>query len=258
MHRGYLALWRKFQDHPFWRERREFSKAEAWIDLLWEVQHDEKPQQVILKMKTLICNYGESLKSLDTWAMRWLWPKSRVKRFFDLLVELNQIQIKNETITTRITILNYSQYDPKRNVNKTQTKRVRNDHETEVKPDKNDKNVNNDKNVYGEYKNVLLTLEEYNTLILRSNAKAVKDKLESLSYGLETKKYKHTNHYITILGWLRKDGLLKELEEIKTASSTPKRVECPKCFANMKESELIDGKCRVCEELIIKTKAGTK
>lgn len=148
MYRGYLALWRKFQDHPFWKERREFSKAEAWIDLLWEVQHDENPQRVILGMKTLICNYGESLKSLDTWALRWLWSKSRVKRFFDLLVELNQIQIKNETITTRITILNYSQYDPKRNGNKTQSKRPRNDHETEVEPDKNvknEKNVKNDK-----------------------------------------------------------------------------------------------------------------
>lgn len=143
MHRGYFALWRKFQEHPFWKEKREFSRAEAWIDLLWEAQHKKEPQQVIIKMKTLLCNYAESLKSMETWARRWGWSKSKVKRFFDLLVELNQIRYANEIITTRITILNYSEYDPKRNGSETQTERPRNGCET---VSTTDNNVNNEKN----------------------------------------------------------------------------------------------------------------
>ena len=114
MHRGYFAIWRKFQDHPFWKEKRVYSKAEAWIDLLWEAQHDLEPQEVVLGMTNLFCNYGESLKSLETWSKRWRWNKSRVRRFLKLLENMGQIVTVNETKTTRIIILNYSQYDQKR------------------------------------------------------------------------------------------------------------------------------------------------
>jgi len=146
MHRGYLALWRKLSDHPFWKEEREFSKAEAWIDILWEVQHSEKPQEVLLGMTCLICNYGESLKSLETWSKRWNWNKSRVRRFLKLLENMNQIRHTSEQKTTRITVLKYSQYDPRRNATETQLKRQRNDSETQATPDKNVKNVKNVKN----------------------------------------------------------------------------------------------------------------
>lgn len=143
MNRGYLKLWRKFQDHPFWKEKRIYSKAEAWIDLLWEAQHSNDPIKVIIKMKVLICHRGQSLKSMETWARRWNWSKSKVKRFFDLLCELNQVELKNETVTTRITILNYSDYNEMRNANETDMKRNRNAIETQSNTDKNVNNVNN-------------------------------------------------------------------------------------------------------------------
>jgi len=145
MHRGYLALWRKLSDHPFWKEKREFSKAEAWIDLLWEVQHKEEPQEVLLGMTCLVCNYGESLKSLETWSKRWGWNKSRVRRFLGLLEKMNQIRHISEKKTTRITVLNYKGYDPKRNASETQVKRQRNTSETTATPDKNVKNEKNKK-----------------------------------------------------------------------------------------------------------------
>ena len=53
MHRGFLPLWRKAQDHPFYREKRVYSKWEAWIDLLLEVQHKPEPKEVIIKMHKL-------------------------------------------------------------------------------------------------------------------------------------------------------------------------------------------------------------
>lgn len=140
MKRGYLALYRKIQDHPFYKERREFSKYEAWIDMLMEVRHKEEPQRVSLGMKIFTCNYGESLKSLRTWAIKWHWSPTKVKRFFKLLSEMNQIVTKSEAVTTRITILNYSKYDPKCNANKTGAKQERNSNETEAVTDKHDKN----------------------------------------------------------------------------------------------------------------------
>ncbi len=124
MNRGYFALWRKFQDHRFWKEKRVFSKAEAWIDLLWEVQHNKEPQQVLLgksNMVCLTCHYGESLKSLRTWAGRWGWSKNRVQRFLKLLKSMSQIDTVSETVTTRIKVLNYRQYDPRYSLNGTET-----------------------------------------------------------------------------------------------------------------------------------------
>ncbi len=125
MKRGYLALWRKIQEHDFYKEKRVYSKFEAWLDILMEVQHKEEPQEVVIGMKLFTCNYGESLKSLGTWGKRWGWGRERVKRFFDLLEIMKQIRYTNETVTTRITLLNYSKYDPRRNTYETQTERDR-------------------------------------------------------------------------------------------------------------------------------------
>ena len=131
-------MWRKVQDHPFYKERREFSKLEAWIDILMEVQHDPEPQDVLFNMTIIKCHYGESLKSLDTWALRWGWDKSKVRRFLSLLKRLNQIHTINERKTTRLTVLNYKDYDPRATL-----KRHSND--TQTTPDKNEKNVKKEK-----------------------------------------------------------------------------------------------------------------
>lgn len=146
MHRGYFALWRKFQDHPFWQEERVFSKAEAWLDILWEAQHEKESQEVSLGMRILVCKYGETLKSIRTWAKRWGWGEAKVHRFLKLLKNMRQIDTVSETVTTRITILNYKEYDPRNNKSETQMERKRNASETQAVTDKKDKHYKNDKN----------------------------------------------------------------------------------------------------------------
>jgi hypothetical protein len=143
MHRGYIAIWRKIQDHRFYRERRVYSKFEAWFDLLMEAQHREYPLQVILGMGVLIQNYGETLKSMRTWGIRWGWSRSKVKRFLNLLQNMNQIVYKNEPPTTRITILNYDKYDPKKIKGEPQSDQDRAAPEPQSNINNNDKNAKN-------------------------------------------------------------------------------------------------------------------
>ena len=143
MDRGYVALWRKIVDHPFSKEKRVFSKYEAWLDILMEVQHSEKEVDVVIGMSVFKCGYAESLKSVLTWSRRWGWSESKVRRFFKLLEKMNQISLKSEGKTTRITVLNYSQYDPKRRTNEALPKRYRSVTEALPSTDKNDKNENN-------------------------------------------------------------------------------------------------------------------
>lgn len=144
MNSGWIKLHRKFIYHWLYSDNRPFTKREAWYDILLMVNHAE--EKVNFGNYLLICEPGESLKSLDTWARRWHWTKSKVKRFFELLQKDNMICIKNEQITTRITVINWMSYQGNCNANETQVKRKRNANETQVKPNNNDiRMIKNDK-----------------------------------------------------------------------------------------------------------------
>jgi len=106
-----------------------------------EVQHKEEPQEVIIKMQRLLCNYGESLKAIRTWAERWNWSKDKVHRFLKLLQDMNQICYKNETVTSRVTVLNYEIYHQSNKDCETQSRRNRDAIETQSGQDKNVNNV---------------------------------------------------------------------------------------------------------------------
>jgi hypothetical protein len=152
MHRGYFAVWRKSEDHPFFTEPREYSKWEAWLDLLMQAQHETEPKRVTIGMNVFECHYGESLKSIKTWSHRWMWSRSKVFRFLKLLKKMEQIEFKSETVTTRILIINYKTYDPRRNGSETEVKRERNASETQANTDKK---VNNDKNEKNKEKEII-------------------------------------------------------------------------------------------------------
>ncbi len=133
-----MALWRKIQDHPFYKEKRVFSKYEAWLDILINVQHQEESRDVVIGMKVYKCHYGESLKSVKTWSLRWGWTESKVRRFLTLLEDMNQIRTKNEKKTTRLSVINYNSYDPKRRRSEGQTDAKKNNSETQEDSEKNE------------------------------------------------------------------------------------------------------------------------
>lgn len=132
---GYIKLFRKFMDNPIWRESREFSKAEAWIDIIFEARYAEDPDTVIIGEKTLACNRGESLNSLSTWARRWGMSRSKARRVLDLFRRCNMIELHDERITTRLKVLQYSVYADSWNASETQVKRKRNASETHLDPE---------------------------------------------------------------------------------------------------------------------------
>ncbi len=107
---GYIKLFRKMQENFLWKESREFSKAEAWIDLLLEAQYRDKPTNIIVKLTNYIQNQGETFKTMKTWAKRWGWSRSRVRRFLTLLKNNQMIDYKTDHQTTKITINNFKGY----------------------------------------------------------------------------------------------------------------------------------------------------
>jgi hypothetical protein len=140
---GWIKLHRSITNHWLYTEKRKFSKFEAWNDILLNVNFT--PAKTIIKGKLIHINRGESIKSLENWGKRWSWDKSAVKRFLELLKKDNMIELKSETVTTRLTVCNYDTYQSKENEVETQTKRRRNADETQTIPIEERKEIKEEK-----------------------------------------------------------------------------------------------------------------
>lgn len=237
MDRGWIKLWRKFQENPLWREHRTFSKAEAWIDILMEVQSAKEDREIIIGNKVFIQHRGESLRSLDSWARRWKWTKSKTRRVLMLFQRSNQIRIANETQTIRLTVCNFDLYNDMRNANETQMKRKRNASETHSTPNNNDNNERSikeksiekkspqaAKSAYGEFKNVLMTTDEYEKLLDAYGDVKTESYIERLDLYVGGNKAgkNYTSHYLTILSWMRKDGIKNLKRELTKPKESPR------------------------------------
>ena len=74
MNRGYIRLWRKFAEHEFWREKRIYSRAEAWIDIMAFLARGTANAEM---------DRGQFLGSVRHLAQKWRWSKSAVHRFLE-------------------------------------------------------------------------------------------------------------------------------------------------------------------------------
>ena len=136
---GYIGLYRKLRRNFLWKERRVFSRAEAWIDILLEVRWKDEPEDVLIGNKVFQCGYAQSLNSSETWAGRWGWSPSRVQRFLKLLNECRMLLVENVVVTTRITVLNFKEYQKQCSASDAEVKGKRSAFESEVKAEEKGK-----------------------------------------------------------------------------------------------------------------------
>jgi hypothetical protein len=109
---GWIRLWRKIRENPLWRERRRFSKAEAWIDLLMEAAYEDHEQ--LWRGLVIPVRRGQYLTTQGDLAARWKWNRETVRTFLRLLEAVIMVAIRTsketETGYTLITIVNYDLY----------------------------------------------------------------------------------------------------------------------------------------------------
>jgi hypothetical protein len=129
---GWLKIHRCITNHWLYTENRVFSKYEAWLDILMTVNYLDA--KVLIKGKLYHVKRGQSILSMESWAKRWNWDKSKVRRFMELLQNDAMIVLKTDNTTTHLTVCKYESYQYERHADKTQTKRRRNADEYQTTP----------------------------------------------------------------------------------------------------------------------------
>jgi len=80
------------------------------------------------------------------------------------------------------------------------------DSKPDSKPDRKQSKPKPTKNKYGSFENVLLTDQELVKLYERFGESEAKHRIEKLSLAIESKGYKYSSHYATILQWAMKES----------------------------------------------------
>jgi len=102
-------LSRKFFDHDLWTEKRKFSRAEAFVDLIRSANF--APKRVLVGNAFIHLERGQQVASLRFLATRWGWGKNKVSAFLSLL-ESDQIIGQQQTHgQTVLTLCNYDTYN---------------------------------------------------------------------------------------------------------------------------------------------------
>ena len=142
------------------------------------------------------------------------FSRQQIRTAINKLKSTNEITTETTNKYTIVTLVNWEEYqttEEKTTTTSTNTltneQPTNNQQITNNQPQlKNDKNDKNDKNeyIYGEFKNVLLTADEFEKL--KSSFSDYQDRIEKLSSYIASKGKKYKSHYATILNWARKDG----------------------------------------------------
>ena len=105
---GWVRLHRKIENNFLWF-LEPFTKAQAWIDLFLNANHQDS--KIDVRGNIIEIKKGQIGWSELTMCKRWKWSKGKVRRFLKLLeTEQQIIQQKDRYITTIITIINYDDY----------------------------------------------------------------------------------------------------------------------------------------------------
>ena len=143
---GWIKLYRQVRRNPLFREKRKFSKFEAWVDMLLEANHCDK--EVLLGNELITVSRGSFITSEQKLANRWRWSRTKIRSFLKLLSNEGDPMIvkKSDSKKTTITIVNYDIYQDTETAKRQQKDNEKTAKKQRKNTTKNDKNVKNDKN----------------------------------------------------------------------------------------------------------------
>lgn len=209
---GWIKIHRSIKDHWLYTEKRVFSRFEAWNDILLTVNYSDA--QTLIKGKLYNVKRGESILSLDSWAKRWGWEKSTVRRFLKLLENESMVVLDSDNVTTRLTVCKYESYQDERNADETRKKLKRNSNEIQTTPIKEEEEEQ----------------EEKRRVFIKPTTQEVQEYMKEIEYNGDAEYF--INYYQS-KGWVV--GKSKMIDW-KSAVQTWKRND--KTFSNKSEQQI--------------------
>lgn len=141
---GFIKLHRKIQEHWIYQEKRKFSRYEAWLDMLMMANH--RKNKFLHGSELVEVEKGQFVTSEVKLMERWDWGKNKLRLFFDLLEKDGMVIKKSDRKRTTITICNYGLYHTFETTDGPQTDCERTDNGLITDTNKNEENVENEKN----------------------------------------------------------------------------------------------------------------
>lgn len=146
MSQGWVKLHRSLFENDIWH-LEPFTKAQAWIDLFGNANH--QPKTIQIRGNVITVNRGQLAWSEIKMSTKWGWSKNKVRRFLKWLEAEHQIeQQKDRYITTIITIINYDKYQDDTADETADDTAERQQKDSRRYINKNEKNEKNEKNIY--------------------------------------------------------------------------------------------------------------
>ena len=106
---GFIKLSRKTFNHPLWKEAREYSRFEAWLDLIQSAKIEDGG--AMYNGNLIDIRRGEVFISLRYLAERWKWSKNTVDRYLKVLEDNSMLKVRRDRGATVVTLTNFELYN---------------------------------------------------------------------------------------------------------------------------------------------------
>ncbi len=120
MDEGFLRLSRRFFSNEMWKAARGFSECEAWLDLIQSARFDatDKAYSELIGGREVSYTRGQYPASISFLMKRWQWSEKKVRYFLAKLKKKGMITTCNKQGMNVITLCNYDEYNPVKDVDK--------------------------------------------------------------------------------------------------------------------------------------------
>jgi hypothetical protein len=110
--KNFIPISRKIFSHELWEEKREFSKFEAWVDLIQTARYEKEVRSEWVNNKEVMFGRGELIGSFRFLQKRWNWGSiSKVERYLKVLQKRDMVVLKTGQGVNVITICKYDDYN---------------------------------------------------------------------------------------------------------------------------------------------------
>lgn len=106
---GFIKVSRRFFKNILWKEPRTYSRAEAWLDLIYSARFEASKE--IVNNRVIEVRRGELIASRRFLENRWKWGSSKVVNFLNFLKSEGMINHRQTSGQTIITLCKYELYN---------------------------------------------------------------------------------------------------------------------------------------------------